>query len=485
MRFTERIAQLVEEHPDTRAIEHNRSWTTWGELGAIAEMVTNALEATPETGQPVALLLRERPASVGAFLGCLMAGRRTALVSPLCGEVELAGALDQVGAGILIATDDDWDREALQGVVDRRGVAGIAVGPGTATVRSRPEGAGTADTGSDDEIAFTVMTSGTTGVPKPVAISFLLLDAMAADAEGSDPREAKGATINTLPLVSIGGALGLVRAIVRGRPIALMDRFTVAEWVELVHEHRPRRLGGPPPVLRMILDAKVPLDTFKDVESFETGSARVDPELAIEFESTYGVPVLESYGATEFLAAVAQWTLPDWQLWHDQKRGSVGRAAPGFSLRVTNDGVEVGSDVSGIVEVLAPKSQTWIPTTDVGRIDADGFLWVEGRSDDVIIRGGFKVPLNDVCAVLRTHPMVKDVAVVGLPDLRVGQVPAAAVVLTSDGAATASELLEWAKRKMAPYKVPSRMVLVESLPMNAMMKVQRSAVAALFVDQTS
>jgi acyl-coenzyme A synthetase/AMP-(fatty) acid ligase len=161
---------------------------------------------------------------------------------------------------------------------------------------------------------------------------------------------------------------------------------------------------------------------------------------------------------------------------------------PGVRLRVVDPepGTELPSGEIGVLEVLPARRPAgapdgWMRTTDLASIDEDGYLWIHGRADDVIIRGGFKVSTGEVAEVLREHPLVSDAAVVGLPDSRLGEVPAAAVVL-KDGHQLVSEgeLATWVKDRLPPYKVPVQVIVVPSLPRNAMMKVIVPQVQALF-----
>ena len=143
--------------------------------------------------------------------------------------------------------------------------------------------------------------------------------------------------------------------------------------------------------------------------------------------------MLTSYAATEFGGGVAGWTLADYQKHWRDKRGSVGRASLGAQLRVVDDsGTPLGPDQPGLLEVkpgqLGPAAD-WMRTTDMARIDADGFLWILGRADQAIIRGGFKVMPDDVRTALESHPAVQGAAVVGRPDDRLGETPVAMVEL--------------------------------------------------------
>jgi acyl-CoA synthetase (AMP-forming)/AMP-acid ligase II len=194
------------------------------------------------------------------------------------------------------------------------------------------------------------------------------------------------------------------------------------------------------------------------------------------------VPILIDFGATEF-GGVAAWTLPDHRLFAEAKRGSVGRAVPGARLRIVDQesGAEIVDGRMGILEVdVDGKTDGWVATTDLAVLDADGFLYIRGRADDAIIRGGFKVLPDDVARVLRQHPLVGDVAVIGIADHRLGQVPIA-VVETRPGrpAPTSEELEQLARENLTPYQVPAAFRFTDRLPRTPSMKVIRAELLEL------
>jgi acyl-coenzyme A synthetase/AMP-(fatty) acid ligase len=236
----------------------------------------------------------------------------------------------------------------------------------------------------------------------------------------------------------------------------------------------------------MVLDAKIPPEWFASLESFFTASAPLPMELADEFERVYGVAIVQGYGATEFLGRVTGWPDDLHERWATRKRGSVGQAFPGVKLRVVErpSGEVLGPNVVGNLEVDSPWRARgipagWVATNDLARIDEDGFVWIIGRSDDVIIRGGFKVHLPDVEAALLDHPGVREACVVGLPDERLGAVPAALVVTNATEPPNERELLELVRRRLPGYMAPVLVLRHEFMPYNAMLKRDRRLVTDL------
>jgi acyl-coenzyme A synthetase/AMP-(fatty) acid ligase len=342
------------------------------------------------------------------------------------------------------------------------------------------------------DVAVEIFTSGTTGTPKRIPLTFRQLETALASAL----QHTRGAVADrpllsgrpglvALPLVHISGLWGVLQSLVEARPFVLLPRFTTAGWVAAVAEHRPPVAGLPPAAIRAVLEADVPPEALSSLRAINSGTAPLDPALAAAFTARFGIPVLSVYGATEFSGAVAGWSIADHRQYAGAKRGSVGRAFPHVDLRaVKPDGTACPPGEVGHLEVRTPQAgaDDWVRTHDLARIDDDGFVWIAGRADDVIVRGGFKVTPTVVAAALARHPAVREAAVVGLPDERLGQVPVAAVEL-EPGALVPDpeELREFCRADLTPYEVPVAVVVVPALPRGAAMKVDRTALTTLVV----
>jgi long-chain acyl-CoA synthetase len=199
-----------------------------------------------------------------------------------------------------------------------------------------------------------------------------------------------------------------------------------------------------PTALRMVLDADLDPAELSSIRSVVCGTAPLSPDDADAFFEAYGIPVLISYAATEFGGPVAGWNLADHAEHWAAKRGSVGRAHSGSELRIVDedDGHVLAPDEIGLLEVKASQlgdGSGWLRTTDLARLDRDGFLWILGRADQAIIRGGFKVRPDDVRAALEAHSAVRGAAVIGVDDARLGAVPVAAVELRDPASGTTAD----------------------------------------------
>jgi acyl-coenzyme A synthetase/AMP-(fatty) acid ligase len=236
----------------------------------------------------------------------------------------------------------------------------------------------------------------------------------------------------------------------------------------------------------MVLESDLTREDLSSLLSVVSGTAPLDPADAEAFTERFGVPVLTSYAATEFGGGVAGWNLADYRRYSASKRGSVGRAHPGCGLRVvTPEGRELPADEIGLLEVRPAQfgdDAPWVRTTDLARIDPDGFLWIVGRADQAIIRGGFKVHPDQVRSVLERHPAVRAAAVLGVPDARLGAVPAAVVELRAGHSLEVDELLAHADGSLARYEVPVHVRFVDALPRTESGKVDLSATRELLAE---
>lgn len=490
----ERLARLFADFGGEHAIQFEGSWVTWDRIGRLADAVGAATGADAgrvdglAAGAGIAVLLRQRPALLALELATLALGRPVIALTPVQADAALAADVRATAPPVVVAHRDDWARPGLADAVAEAGAMGLAVGDDLElTVAVAAPGA--LPPGPLLDAAVTVLTSGTTGPPKRLPVPWSTFVAVGGGPEGRPARSDKGALILSLPLATLGGFASLARLVFGGRPLAMMERFDVHAWVALVKEHRPATIGAPPPVVKMILDAGISPDHFDGVTAYVTGSAPVPVAVKEAFEQRYGIPVLVGYGATEFLGAVTGWTPELWAA-YGNKAASAGRPTAGARLRVIDptsagdpEPREQPPGVEGILEVDPPRRAGhlppgWLRTADRAVIDEDGFVWIRGRVDDVILRGGFKVDLTAVETALGEHPAVAEACVVGLPDERLGEVPGALVVRRVDvDVVPAAQLQQWVRDRLAPYAVPVLIEWCDELPRTSTLKPHRALVA--------
>ena len=477
-----RIAAVLALDPAAPAFEFQGTWHSWGELRAAADAV--APHVVP--GARVGLMLRNRPAHIGLLLGFLRAGASIVAINPGRGDDRVRADLASLDVPILAGDPDDLAAYGASSSASLRLTSpelGVVHVEGSAPALS---------TGLHPGVAVEMLTSGTTGPPKRVPLTYDTFTTVLVGAKhyeknaANDLRLRSGVVIVNAPLVHLGGLFRVLQCVNDGRAFCLLEKFRVDEWIDAVRRHRPRTVSLVPAALRMVLDADLDRDDFSSVKSVVSGTAPLSPDDADAFFDTYGVPVLISYAATEFGGGVAGWNLADHEAFWKEKRGSVGRAHAGCQLRVVDQqtGAPLGVDTEGLLEVKAGQidgGAAWTHTTDLARIDADGFLWILGRADQAIIRGGFKVLPDTVRGALESDPRVLGAAVVGRDDERLGAVPVAAVELRpASGPVSADEILAAASKVLARYELPDQLKVVDSLPRTSSGKVDLTAVRELF-----
>jgi acyl-CoA synthetase (AMP-forming)/AMP-acid ligase II len=473
-RLSERISAVLHLAPDASAIEYDRSWSTYGDLAMLARRIEGVVA---DRGQ-VGMVLRNRPAHIAAFLGVLLAGGTVVVINPSRGDDRTTADVAALDLPVIIGGTDDLAKSV--GMQSGSTVVSIS------TLDAEPDLSHAGDGHNDGrpDVAVRMLTSGTTGPPKRIDLTY---DMLAHSVMGPAPEKSPaptevrgGVAIVNAPLVHIGGVFRVLQCLTEARPFVLLDRFDLDRWAEAVRRHRPRAVSLVPAALRAVLHSSLRREDLEGIRAVTSGTAPLSADDADAFADKFGIPVLTSYAATEFGGGVAGWTLADHKKhWH-AKRGSVGRANPGAQLRVVDDGgVPVGAGQPGLLEVIPGQfgpAADWMRTTDIARIDEDGFLWILGRADQAIIRGGFKIMPDDVRAALESHPAVAGAAVVGRPDDRLGETPVAVVELRAGASTDAAELMEYLRIRLARYEIPTEIAIVDAIPRTPSGKPDLSAI---------
>ncbi|AMN46209.1 hypothetical protein ACG33_03625 [Steroidobacter denitrificans] len=493
--FFRHIETIWTLDPEARAIEFGGQTFTWGELRSAVTTIDEMLaEAGIGPAAAVGVLLRNRPGMLAALLALLLSDRCIVSLSPFQPEGDLQKELRELRPDAVIADAQDW-KDGTVRAAREAGIVGLCLPDGRLGPLQRVGHLGRSESRRGRELAGTaleILTSGTTGKPKRIRIgratmADAILDGTRSGGQSAAPSLKTTPSVMFAPLMHVSGMFGALLSIYEGRPIVLLEKFSVEQWVAAIKQHRVRFSSLPPTPMSMVLEADVPREDLASLIAVRAGTAPLPPETQRRFEATYGIPVLVQYGATEWMGGLAGWTLEDHRKHIATKLGSVGRARGDVRLRVVDadSGRELPVGEIGVLEVL-PRQRlgadaSWTRTSDLASLDADGFLYIHGRVDDTIIRGGFKVDTTAVAAVLMQHPGVKDAAVVGLSDERLGQIPVAAVELRQGVAApTEEELRAHAHQHLSPYQIPVRFKLVAALPRTVSMKISRPDVLALF-----
>jgi malonyl-CoA/methylmalonyl-CoA synthetase len=358
------------------------------------------------------------------------------------------------------------------------------------------------DAAAPDDTALLVFTSGTTGTPKGVPLSHRNLLATSAAIEAAWRWTPGDRLLLALPLFHVHGlGVGLHGTLLAGASAVILPRFEVDAVLDAIGATGATLMFGVP-TMWVRLAASPRVRELAALRLCVSGSAPLDPSTFAALEAGIGARVIERYGMTETGMLVSN------PYDGDRRAGSVGLALPGVEVRLAERedvvsrspgrrrhgaagggrageradeilvrGPNVFGGYLGGVGADAFTADSWFRTGDLGRADPDGYLRIVGRSKELIITGGFNVYPRDVEEVLRDHPGVVDVAVVGVPDPEWGERVVACVVADTADNATSEALLAWAADRLAPYKRPREVRFVDELPRNAMGKVMRAALA--------
>jgi len=462
------LAALLFDHPRRGAepLLHSATETmTAADAQADADAVAARLRAVGvEAGQGVAVQLPNGPRAITAMFGVWRAGAVFVPVNPRSPAAERAEAVAATRPAVLLTA------AGLEPVAD--------------------------PLPNDADVAFVTWTSGTTGRPKPILHTHAgyleLIDRVLAPLRGSSPVDTdKRPTPNLVPvsLALNAGIYNVLFGLRAGAEIVVMDGFDPRVFADLVARFSIRSTVLPPAAMAMLSDA-ADVDDLTPLRYVRSITAALSPLQARRFTERFGVVVLNGYGQAE-LGEVIGWTAADARE-HPEKVGAVGRPHPGVAIRIAPaDAAEsrspVAADEVGRLLVRPPSTavgiarsrfddEGFVDTGDLARVDADGFVWIEGRASDVINRGGNKVFPEQVEEVLRLVPAVQEAAVVGVADDRLGEVPVAFVVVSA--AVDDGELVAVCREHLAPYKVPVRFRRVQALPRSEVGKVLRRELAA-------
>ena len=489
MRALEEMCRAALSSPPSRpAIEFEKRWITWGEISRLADRLGELIDASDAAEHAkIAFVARNSPSAIAAFLGMLAKRCSLRMVYPFQSPQALARELERAEPSLVVAEANDYAAPILD-LLQARGIAAIALQT-EMDANACPGLERTRHTGDNPPPRVEILTSGTTGPPKPFSLSYDMIaqhivgtQDLPAEITGEQP--AAPPALMMFPVSNISGLYSTLPPLLNGQPLLVLERFTVAGWHDHLLRFRPQVSGLPPAGLQMVLDADIPVEDLSCLRAMGTGAAPLDPGVKRVFEERYGVPVLLSYGATEFCGPVTRMTPELQAAWGEKKWGSVGRALPGVKLRVIDpeSGAELPAGREGVLEVVSPRiGPNWIRTSDLAVLDEDGFLFIRGRLDGAIMRGGFKILPATIEHALLQHPDISAAAVVGVPDTRLGQVPAAAIELRPGAAALHSSDVEAYLREHVPAThIPVAWEFVDALPRTPSMKVDQPAVRRLF-----
>jgi len=485
------LDQAAADQPDRVALRMDDLVLTYAQLREAAGRVSRLLSSSGiEPGDRVGLMLPNVPAFPIAFYGALAAGAVVVPMNPLLKSREVGYYLSDSGARVVLA----WHSaagEAAKGAADAGAQAITVATPDLADLLADYAPATEQPGREDDDDAVILYTSGTTGKPKGAQLTHANLvrnaELTARTLLKNDPDDVM---MGCLPLFHVFGlTCGLNATVVAGGTLTLLPRFDPAKALEIIQRDKVTIFEGVPTMYAALLHhPEADPAMAATLRVCVSGGASMPVEILRGFEEKFGCIILEGYGLSE-TSPVASFNHPD----RVRKPGSIGTPIEGVQMRLIDDtgqtaaageigeiairGHNVMKGYWGKPEATAEAiTDGWFRTGDLAKVDSDGYYYIVDRKKDLIIRGGYNVYPRELEEVLHEHPAVAEVAVVGIPHPDLGEEVGAAVALKPGASATAAELREFAKDKVAAYKYPRQVWLVTSLPKGPTGKILRREV---------
>ena len=495
------VRQLVASHQGARAIgAPGRPWLDGPSLGRLVDEAAAALAAAGiGAGDRVAIVLPNGPEAATAFLAVAsactaaplnpaykaeefefyftdLAPRAVLLLASEAGPVRAVA--ERLGLGLVLLHPDE------DGPAGRFRLDASALPPG------QPARSGAA---RPADPALVLHTSGTTARPKIVPLTNANVAASAHNIATSLALSPADTCLNVMPLFHIHGLIaGVLASISAGAAISCtpgFNAFKFAEWLQVV---RPTWYTAVPTMHQAILMRlrTNPVAQAAGLRFIRSSSASLPPQVMAELEAVFGAPVIEAYGMTEAAHQMAANPLPP----RARKPGAVG-VATGPEIAVMDDaGAILPQGATGEVVIRGANvtpgydnnpaanakafTDGWFRTGDQGRIDAEGYLFLTGRLKEQINRGGEKVSPLEIDVVLLDHPAVAEVCTFGIPHDKLGEEIGAVVVPQPGQTVTEQDIREFAAARLTAFKVPRRVMVMDSIPKGATGKVQRIGLAA-------
>lgn len=435
------------------------------------------------------------------LFGAALAGRVFAPVNYRLADDRLRALAARTAPALVVAGASDASR--LTGL---DGVTVLSREQFRAGLDRYPAAAGTPDL-TGDEVAVWIFTSGTTGTPKAAVLRHRHLFSYVTatgDLGSASPDEA---ALVSVPPYHIAGVAAVLTSVYAGRRLVYLPRYSPAAWVAAARTEAITHAMVVPTMLAGILDVLAESGPeLPALRSLSYGGGKMPPDL-VERALTVlpGVSFVNGYGLTETSSTITLLSPEDHRAALAsadpavrRRLSSVGRALPHIELEVRDEaGRPVPAGTRGEVWVRGEHiageyadgavltTDAWFRTNDGGWLDEDGYLFIEGRLDDVIVRGGENIPPAEIEQIIAEHPGVAQVAVCAVPDQAWGEVPAAFVVGRPGRALSPDDVRDWVRARLRTTRVPAYVEFVPELPYNELGKLLRRSLQAEFVARTT
>ncbi|WP_460061656.1 long-chain-fatty-acid--CoA ligase [Streptomyces sp. YKOK-I1] len=485
------LVDTAERQPDRPALRLGERVVTYAELDGASARAAALLRAEGvRPGDRVALMLPNVPEFVVLYYGVLRAGAVVVPLNPLLKERETAYHLTDSGASLLF----EWHQapgEGAQGAA-AAGVRQLAVEPAAfAGLLSGHEPLPDVAETDDADVAVLLYTSGTTGRPKGAVLTHGgLRHNTEVNTVHVQRMTSDDVVVGCLPLFHIFGQICTMSVAVRaGASLTLVPRFEPQAVLDAIARDRATVFEGVPTMYAALLQHPSEADV-STLRLCVSGGASLPVEILHGFERRFGCAILEGFGMSE-TSPVVTFNHPD----RPRKAGSIGTPIQDVEVRLLDEkGQDVPAGEVGELAVRGPNVMKgywnrpeetaaavpdgWLRSGDLARQDEDGYFYIVDRKKDMIIRGGYNVYPREIEEVLHEHPAVALAAVVGVGHAHLGEEIAAAVVLRPGAGATPDELREFVKERVAAYKYPREIWLMDQLPTGPSGKILKREITA-------
>jgi len=362
--------------------------------------------------------------------------------------------------------------------------------------------------GEDDEATVLLYTAGTTAFPKGVIHTHNTLTLYILENVNPPDPEINEVNLLVVPLYHIAGLQGMLASVYGGRTIVLQRQFDAGAWLRAVHEERVTHSVVVPTMLKQVIDhADFARSDLSSLRQITYGAASMPLEvISRAVDLLPNVRFINAFGQTETAGTVTALGPEDHIISGTPEERekklqrlslSIGRALPGVEVCVFDqEGCELPPGQEGEIVARGPRVMAgywgqpeataatirdgWVYTGDIGWMDDEGYFYLSGRAKDMIIRGGENISPEEVENVVHSHPCVEEAAVIGLPDVEWGESVCAVVTLKPSQTATAEEIIEYCRQRLASFKKPEKIIFTDALPRNAMGKVLKTTLRELY-----